>query len=215
MKERPIIFSGAMVVAILNGTKTQTRRVIRSPHAQEADCWSKQSIDGVWESGIFGEGGPVAHGEFVRCPYGVPGDRLWVKETWRTMERDSDMLDGVLFAADGSFVAIHNSEAASNLWCDAYDNGRHGHGWRPSIFMPRWASRITIEVVSVRVQRLQEISDADAVAEGVVSNRGDGETWYAGKARAIFEHGWDWINCDRAPWASNPWVWCITFRRIE
>lgn len=167
MKERPILMSGPMVRALLAGTKTQTRRLIRSPHAQEADAWSFHEGSGLWESGIAGDHGALGHGEWVRCPYGVPSDRLWVRETW--MPDVTPCCDGscghrrALYRAD---IPPEDSTDERAILRLLRKNGIPTAPWKSGRFMPRWASRITLEVTDVRVQRLQEISEEDAKAEG-------------------------------------------------
>ena len=186
MKERPILFSAPMVRAILEGGKTQTRRLVK--------------IRGCAPGAVL----PV---EFP-CPYGVVGDRLWVKETWRS-SRAADKhspaaLTGhgwpVWYVADGGV-----------MWTGA---DRGGPGFmtpgktRVSIHMPRWASRITLEVTDVRVERLQDITEADARAEGVQPLQMDN-----GSALPSFEGLWCSIN-GAGSWAANPWVWAISFARV-
>lgn len=210
MKERGILFSARMVRAILAGKKTQTRRVI--PASIVEFCADAP--------------GPGALLSFGVRKYGFPGDRLWIRETWRAVERKSDSVDGILFTADDTFIPIEPTKDAAEKWVEAYDNGRHGGNWRPSIFMPRWASRITLEVTGVRVERLQEISGDDAVAEGIDPNphrcgcESCSRTMEMCPAMAtgcIEEYAtlWESINGKRAGWDSNPWVWCVTFRRIN
>lgn len=197
MKERPILFSGPMVRAILAGKKTQTRR------AFSAQVRLKRFTPDIQYAV---ENGEVEAANYT-CPYGRPGDRLWVKETWATTEQAGD------HAADAHAVY----RATDPDW-ETMD----GWKWKPSIFMPRWASRITLEIVSVRVERLQEISDSDAMAEGVtigldaeIAARIAGEPETA--ARMEFWHLWESINgkTDGKRWADNPRVWVIEFRRIE
>ena len=162
MKERPILFSGPMVRAILNGTKTQTRRVMRPGERVEKMILNKS-------------------------PYGIPGDRLWVRETW-TGADDPAHKHAVHYRADG--------ERACR--------------WRPSILMPRWASRITLEVTGIRIERLCDITERDALAEGCV---GDGHVTV--DARAAFKLLWGSLNAKRGyGWDANPWVWVIHFKRI-
>lgn len=194
-KERPILFSGPMVRAILDGRKTQTRRVVKGAWALEGD-----------ESGCGWE--PPA------CPYGEPGDRLWVREAWGLMDtQPSDGPDRATlgYRADGDAAA---------------PNGRH-QLWRPSIHMPRWASRITLEITDVRVERLRSISREDVRAEGIPETFGDwGALRFPGFEAHVWDNMrfdeqwklcWDQINGDRpgCSWDANPWVWAITFRRIE
>jgi hypothetical protein len=200
-KERPILFSGAMVRAILAGQKTVTRRVAKD----------------------F-SGSALAHANAaIRCPYGAPGDRLWVRETfvwygkyrcthpegWR--EADDPKYwkwDGwepgkiisvdrcVRYVADGATPTEPTHEG------DYY--------WRktPSIHMPRTFSRITLDVVDVRVERLHAIDDEDAEREGVMTVES------SLPPRARFAKLWDSINVERAPWSSDPWVWRVEFKRV-
>ncbi len=236
MTERPIIMGGFSVRQTLDDNKTQTRRVIKpQPPAHEevhqlAGTGLKDGTDSYgW---IPGEGdpdrwrvtGPVwAVRELVRpaelrCPYGAPGDRLWVKEAWRPVERESDGLDGVLFRADDAFVGIENTVEAADLWGAAYNNGKYGTKWRSPLFLPRWASRISLEITGVRVERLQDISKDDAIAEGC-------SHWECGHPdcmseghygpRGAFVGLWNTVNAKRGfAWESNPWVWVIEFKRV-
>jgi hypothetical protein len=162
----------------------------------------------------------------IECPYGRVGNRLWCRETWRTFERPEDGVDGILFRADNHFQPIESTRAAADQWLIAHDNGKHGDEWRPSIFMRRWMSRITLEITEVRVERLNQISVYDALKEGIKSATKDGRLtkygldsieWYHWRQSPIdtFAYLWDQINGKKAPWDSNPWVWAITFKRIE
>lgn len=147
------------------------------------------------------------------APYAVVGDRLWVRETWRAVERESDAVDGVLYAADEMFIRIHNSASAADAWVEAYNNGVYGESWRPSIFMPRWACRLELNVVSVRQERLFAITEADAKLEGVACDRvGPGDTKPSYKAS--FAYLWREINGDRS-FDSNPFVWRVEFERAR
>lgn len=194
MKERPILFQAAMVRAILDGRKTQTRRLVK-PQPRHVH-------DGV----PYGAADPFGMGKGgtpIPCPYGQPGDQLWVREShwWFKDEPDHETgyypptltVEDVQFRADG-------------------DDGRKV--WRPSIHMPRWASRITLEVTGVRVERLQDISEPDAQAEGcdacpfVDWQLKDGGPYRNGYARL-----WESIN-GVGSWASNPWVWVVDFKRL-
>ncbi|PHR17851.1 MAG: hypothetical protein COA41_11155 [Sphingopyxis sp.] len=217
MKERPILFKGAMVRTILEGRKTVTRRALKLPH-------------GYWESSPSGELIPVP----VNCPYGQPGDRLWVRESWTTRQG----LDGVAprnISHDQSVGYLADTEEGP--WLGKV---------RPSIHMPRWASRILLEVTDVRIERLQDISEEQAEAEGCYTNDQYGDLagscddlWpcpacsgnqvhQAGSmggatevdcnecrtAALRFRHLWVSINGIDS-WDANPWVWVVEFKRIE
>jgi len=212
MKERPILFSAPMVRALLAGTKTQTRRVVKmKPHHQ-----IEERDDGTpWPWMHDGERNADS---WLACPYGQPGDRLWVRETWQ-----GPLLQEFEIDADPDWhYASHLHQYQNPEHCEyAADGGPKPEytdaddvmrqGWRPSIHMPRWASRITLEVTGVRVERLQGISEADAIAEGV---RNSLHLPGGRFARENFEHLWWTINGDGS-WESNPWVWVIEFKRVE
>jgi hypothetical protein len=218
MTERPIIFTGESVRAILDGRKTQTRRVVRDdPNA--ARIWWTEVHEMVPGGGFYvgwvrDSGAPLLLP--VCCPYGVPGDRLWVREAWALPPRYDPIRHGDLKSPPSigpvCFAADYSGRSA---WEDQ-------RGWRSPMFMPRWASRLTLEVTEVRVQRLQDITEEDARAEGVVEQASaacvqwslDSLHWH-GSPRLAFWKGWDSINGKRAPWASNPWVWAISFKRAE
>ena len=197
MKERPILFSGPMVRAILDGRKTQTRRVLNpQPTIVPVKSNSRYLLDG--------------HGFTAVSKYGVPGDRLWVRETFR----DPDTLEFFAYKAD---VGTHRWRE-----CIDPDNCR----WRPSIFLRRRDSRITLDITEVRVQRLQEISEEDAQAEGVEWHDGVkawrsydllGQTPFLEKTAAgSFRTLWDSINAKRGfGWDTNPWIWAITFPQYK
>lgn len=226
-RERPIIFSGSMVRAILAGRKTQTRRVLRWQPDPIPDYHSgpHQNADGVWGQTIW-EPGNVEQFCPLRLPATV-GDRLWVRETvacgacapstpshwspsfWRREQGSSANPNGLWYAADGL----------------APERTITGRGrWVPSIHMPRWASRLTLEVTEVRVERLRGISEADAIAEGckvvrdhcyVFEGTGyDRSALCHGSAAMAFSCFWDEIY-GREAWSANPWVAAITFHRLD
>lgn len=220
MAERPILFSGPMVRAILDGKKTQTRRVLSpqpmTPVARFALVGTGGKSQAAWFGARDAIGNPVmafAVGKHsvkddARCPYGEPGSTLWVRE--RFSFRDH----GPIGDPD-----LDTSECW--YWADG-NEPTHGN-WskpKPSIHMPRAASRLTLRIVSVRVERLRDISHDDAVAEGVqtvaiaVTHGGEVCGGGAVTAREQFAALWDSINAKRAPWSSNPWVWCIEFERV-
>jgi hypothetical protein len=233
MKERPILFSAPMVRAILDGTKTQTRRVLVK---QPLDIIPmKGKMTGVQWVGLT-KRQPDPKGLVFRCRLGVPGDRLWVRETWRVGAwNEEEGLISVDYLANNcarrEWLSVGDGELFERLWIQSSDDasdaglkcGDEGYKWkpgespcrwRPSIFMSRWASRITLEVTCVRVERLQEISEEDAKAEGITAPMyppGNGKATY----RLAYLHLWDSLNAKRGfGWDKNPWVWAITFRKV-
>ncbi len=232
MKEKPILFSGPMVRAILEGRKTQTRRIVQvQPPSDKfqlttlADSTARKDKKhiGAHHWAIVKDLNIVEdHGEYFRCPYGYPGDRLWVRETWWNLIEPKQAhagtpshLQEVLYRADWD----------SDRWESDYNS--NDLKWRPSIFMPRWASRISLEITGVHVERLQGISEADASAEGAVTeddvNRIDTDILPTARKlrlpyeddRVWFAHLWDEINGKRASWESNPWVWVLKFQKVS
>lgn len=236
MKEHPILFNGAMVRAILDGRKSQTRRLMkcfdRGGHV-DFGYYPERSTTCDWPSyeDPYGDWHPFA------CPYGEPGEsRLWVRETWKEISRswyrsapDTDYVVigyratcdmGRLGLSSRDFTVPHGTAACIHT---------PSHRWRPSIHMPRWASRILLEVVNVRVERVQDISEEDALAEGIrevtkdgnvfkycVFDRGDcSSTPWADMARTAigaFRQLWDSIHGDGA-WDRNDWVWVVELKR--
>lgn len=240
MKERPILFSGPMVKAILAGRKTQTRRVIKCPPkwkdrypicapSMMADPWS------VW----FHDGEHSRVGVAAHCPCGKPGDRLWVREGWRWYGRmcePGQVEGGFEYRADQT-SRIFTDFAEPEVVFDQFRAAaiHEAYQWRPSIFMPRWASRISLEVLNVRAERLQEISADDVDAEGLGGNYPhhpdcsgiapyepdpalqptycpmDCGQW---TLQEHFSFGWDSLNAKSGySWASNPFVWVIEFKQ--
>lgn len=216
VKARPILMSGPMVRACLKGTKTMTRRTIKEARDIGARCTDEVRSFGDGSYYICAHDGTHMIGEF-RCPYGQPGDLLWVRETWGTATRPCPFQgwrDGIELRADAncdaSILPLYEAEPPEGVEMPAH-TGR----WRPSIHMPRWASRLTLRVTDVRVQRLQDISEADAEAEGVWSVFDQDAARTPGTALGCFPHLWDSINGKRAPWDSNPWVWAVRFDPIR
>jgi hypothetical protein len=214
MKQRPILFSGPMVRAILEGRKTQTRRVIK-PQLPDRTESIEMTESGIWCIG--GDNPSQRFGEVymndwsfgIRCPYGQPGDRLWVRETC-----------AIGFSDEGELVCDYMADG-ERRWFERTIYNDADPGWityindgkRPSIFMPRWASRITLEVTGVRAEQLQDISQADARDEGVecpLGSHSDLEIGY----RLAFRDLWDSLNAKSGyTWDGNNWVWVIEFQR--
>lgn len=214
IKERPILFSGPMVRAILEGRKTQTRRVV------------KPQPDYVNSLGVpfFPNGkGPV---DYRLCPYGKPGDQLWVREKFEVVretcgyevaEYDYFQWEEEIYGPPQEALkdkCPRGGERALILY--AADEEEPVWRWKPSIYMPRWASRLTLEVTGVRVERLQEISNEDALAEGVLGDEClTGKPYFADQPLPCmcYANLWESIN-GPGSWDANPWVWVVEFRKI-
>jgi len=233
MKERPIIFKPEMVRAILEGRKTQTRRIA----TKDTSCSKIKWVDGAETfpngrpyTGWIKECGAVLDIP-IKCPYGVPGDRLWVRETWGVGTRpdpSQGWRDGIEYKADEAYIdeieslPIYEVETPEGVeLCDYQKSGK----WTPSIHMFRWASRINLEVTNVRVERVQDISDRDCEAEGIHASKPYGG--YAGtsynfpgfngrlQAAVLYMDIWESINGKKHPWDNNPWVWVVEFKEVE
>jgi hypothetical protein len=209
-KERGILFSGPMVRAILDGRKTQTRRVVQNVPDAAVDITHNNARD-VWF--WVGEHSHL-EGEIINR-YGKPGDRLWVRETWGVTAKVS---------TDCWMYGPYNDIDKDFIGYRADDPEPYWH-WKPSIHMPRRFSRITLEITDVRVERLQRISGEDIDAEGVLScdewqdYLANYESQQSAETRLETPHEywarrWDRINGKKHPWNSNPWVWVISFRQV-
>lgn len=191
---RPILFNDETVRAILDGRKTVTRRVVKLQHGADVVVTDGQ----VWRPSRTDYDG------YVSCPFGKPGDRLWVREAWGVAEsRFAPRGCTIRYRADGATGEVAGESGLK------YAGKDMSFCWRPSIHMPRWASRLTLEITDIRCQRLQDISEEDAQAEGVQWN-----------ARMLpfsvyFRDLWDSIAKPGALWSDNPWVWAIRFQRVE
>lgn len=252
MRERGILFSAPMVRAILDGTKTQTRRVVNVPRMEKIGPASSDTPEDfgfyaegkrfsgwmVLARGIKSRGATNNDDASIPCPFGEPGDRLWVRETYLVDDFQHDepgarkrantdrelreaFLREIYYRADGECC-----DQIAECGCE----GRPG--WTPSILMPRWASRITLEVTDVRVERVQSISDDDILAEGVTVEAVRellGSDFVSEPLTSVFDTvtpvedlaprdlwrvGWSAINGAES-WDANPWLWCLTFRRVE
>lgn len=217
MKETPILMCGEMVRATLEGRKTNTRRIVKPQPPADAYRPVNHPHRGIRfgrDDASFWPGPNKKYAtNFLRCPYGQPGDRLWVRETWKP---------------DPAFGYPPNTKASSldqgtNILYAATLPKEHPKAtlqrWRPSIFMPRWASRITLEITGVRVERVQDISERGALAEGMTGIVG-GEDAYSNSdiclARPQFRMLWDRLNVRRGyGWEKNPWVWALTFKIVK
>lgn len=223
MKERPIIFSAPMVHAILAGTKSQTRRMIKpqpdlSILKPNIDLEYRTRLDGEFRTNhvlCCSNGLPVYQ---YLCPHGQVGDRLWVRETYFSE-----------VAGDKNFPVWYRATEEKTF--------PYKSAWKPSIYMPRWASRILLEITDVRVERLQDISEDDAKSEGLrYTSKDSGKTWKYGIADADGQPGtdntgWAWNQWNVSPtkaystlwnkihgpdsWDKNPWVWVIEFKRMQ
>jgi len=250
MKERPILFSAAMVRAILSDRKLQTRRVVKNPRIDFIDSCEAayQTGDGDW---IFWSRDSPNAAEFtkkayptggIKCPYGRIGDQLWLRESFYAFgryaytgkltesgKREIEFLD---FTVEAGHSYLYPAD------CLLPKTKKFELGWhkRPSIFMPRAASRITLEITDIRVERLQDISEQDAIAEGIqkfdyaldsyalVQGREVHEYFYGTKqlapscmektAKEAYRRLWDSINRKTYPWDSNSWVWVVDFKRL-
>jgi len=206
-KEKPILFSAPMVRAILDGRKTQTRRIVK-PQPE----WN--GLRGNFGEFTWGSREMITPYEMRKlCPYGKPGDRLWVRERWAAWTTPSHEYPGDCDQIECPPSEMQERYGTTRHDCVYFADGPNYSKWRPSIHMPRWASRSTLEITDVRVQRLNEISDADAFAEGVATERRRESTWYAGKAKEMFRDLWSSINGSDS-WDANPWVWAITFKKL-
>jgi len=199
VKERPILFSAPMVRAILAGTKTQTRRVVKfKPWYQIEERDDGTQWPWMYDSENDGDC-------WIPSPYGQPGDRLWVRETWAAPHGE-----------DGRPPRAIQCDQMRIHYAASEDRG--GLLWRPSIHMPRWASRITLEVTGLRVERLQDISEEDALAEGIDKNEANrtlsciGLNVISGPV-AEYSALWESINGPDS-WEFNPWVWVIQFKKL-
>jgi hypothetical protein len=216
-RERPILMSSSMIKALLEGRKSQTRRALKpQPHIADAsygDVEESERYPGEWFQWCCGEPGPA-----FLCPHGAAGERLWVRETWGLIRNKGELgvtdWDGPIPPArPGGWDVTYR---ATDGWESHFDD--RGFNWRPSIFMPRWASRIDLELTGVRVERLQEISYQDCVAEGIppvpcMDDHADPET-IIGAIRSLYAKLWDQVNMPRpgCDWSDNPWCWVLEFK---
>lgn len=234
VRERPILFSPPMVLGILENRKFQTRRIVKPQPKDdrvnhwvpitEQVAWRTWEKTGAWHCGYcrpMPDGSPSSHFEITgsaRCTYGNPGDLIWVREGLHRPDGDP-----WLYRADNMPVMVDKAdESAMVVWAH-----HKQQDYCPSMFMPRWASRITLELTEVRVEKLQEISREDAIAEGIqvlpLQSADDPSAWFQSAPgvhqertpQASYAALWDSINGKKHPWKSSPWVWVLAFRRVE
>jgi hypothetical protein len=224
MNELPILFKPEMVKAILEGRKTQTRRVVKHvPALGEPGHWCHLIKDS-----------PIPFqrslGDFRSyCPYGEVGDRLWVREMWQYYDWSEDGEPFIRYAADNHAELRRPTEEwaerVESIWeelsrNDNYkiDSRARDRKWRPSLLMPRWAGRLTLEITDIRLERVQDITEDDAIAEGVTVHLDAvmaGAVSQDSPARMEFWDLWNSIHKnDGKHWDANPWVWVITFKKI-
>lgn len=225
-KKRPMLFSGGMVQAILEGRKTQTRRIVKYPQAykiNELIGWEIKPHKDQSELYSFWYGTNYTLPAF-KCPYGQPGDILWVRETFAVIGTDQVRDPGSYALIDEVMRYVYKGQKQPHI--------ENLYKWKPSIFMPKEAARIWLEITDVRVERLQNISEEDAIAEGI-EREGDGFKAYrkihSGRhkgeahpwncvpnrsARTSYEELWESINGEGS-WNKNPWVWVIEFKPIN
>ncbi|KKO55869.1 hypothetical protein LG59_5093 [Serratia ureilytica] len=226
MKERPVIFNSEMVRAILNGRKTQTRRVIKNQRM--GDCWSVKPAEvPLYERHSHDwwlPTGTKPYSALPVCPFGQVGDQLWVRETFM------DLTGTGIEATTGKFEGFaYRADTSAGSYGDEVRK-EYGLNWTPSLHMPRKACRILLEITAVRVERLNDISEEDAKAEGVraiennfgngpaycdylLPNLDDAAEWY-NRASDSFRSLWKSIY-GAENWSANPWVWVIEFKRAE
>ncbi|MEF3027238.1 hypothetical protein V4B64_20370 [Klebsiella pneumoniae] len=248
MKERGMIFNGEMTRAILDGRKTQTRRVMKvQPESNQLGLLfitdsTKHSDIGKYHWAESNATGNHVRSKLFSCPFGAVGERIWVRETWATLGNEDgcyvDWEDNLCKGDERSAARIYRASCEQRpgdygLWSipdDAYwkphtKEHKFGGAWRPSIHMPRWASRILLEITDVRVERLNAISEEDAEAEGIdMEALYDSQDCYDCIANhnmtgrptvtGAFKYLWESIYGEEG-WKSNPWVWVIEFKRVE
>lgn len=220
VNERPVLFSGPMVRAILSGAKTQTRRVVKTPSWVTSGPHLDQWKNSFWMSSEHPNyartwpkhTAPIGVDPGQMSPYGQPGDLLYVREMWRQAGFNAPKgLAQIRYRADGEYTNASNN----NHWLSS-DRRVCDPRWRPSIHMPKWAARIWLRVIDVRVERVQEIDPRGSVAEGAPREHAANLVTMVPRDREWFRALWDSINAKRGyGWDVNPWVWVVAFERCE
>jgi hypothetical protein len=210
VKQTPILFNDEMVREILAGHKTMTRRAIKPQPVQPSDGSYFDAYNGGPQWNWWASDNRQHLDQIIRCPYGKPGDRLWVREAHAFVPQTAYR------CSTGIYQQVNpNDNYEACVYRQNFDRSR-SFPWRPSIHMPRWASRITLEITDVRVERLQDISEKDAKAEGVSGEAEAAESglsWHDKPLRA-FRFLWQSINGPES-WEKNPWVWVVEFKRVD
>lgn len=216
MKERPILLNAEMVRAVLDGRKTQTRRMLTPRQLKMIDAAASIGECYPLESVHQHENSQSYYREW--CPFGAVGDRLWVRETFAALACGSYEPEKPSWSGSCQEARYRATDRLADLSADI-----RGYGWRPSIHMPRWASRITLEITGVRVERLKDISAEDVTAEGI-KTLGEsmwGPQWWLDAPQAAINDAqlqfsiiWSKIYGEEN-WRANPWVWVIEFKRLD
>ncbi|EAU5131733.1 hypothetical protein IFX79_004089 [Salmonella enterica] len=211
MKERGMIFNAEMVNAILSGRKTQTRRPIKWKQTRFTEI-AERDDGSLWPWAEDCErGGDI----WFACPFGEVGDRIWVRETWQVIHDHIDESSHVEYRTYAPSIPKEKDRYWHAVYAEHFgDESREDRGfpWRPAIHMPRWASRITLEITDVRVERLRGLSEEDAKSEGIIPSAGGVLPGW--EYRINFRDLWmDIYGTDN--WEANPWVWVIEFKRVE
>lgn len=239
MKETPILFSAPMVRAILDGRKTQTRRVVNAARGEQAEWFTPELLNSSPSAQMYPGGAQFEHPRggslgAITCPYGRSGDRLWVRENFWYDTREPN--ECVIYSEDEDKFKYRTGDRGVQSRRDRANRMpfvgdeptaqiSQNKFWKqkPSIFMPRWASRITLEITGVRVERVASISESDAIDEGVLTLdvKAHGPAEESGKPpigaspSQKFRMLWDLLNAERGfGWDANPWVWVVEFKRI-
>ena len=228
VKERPIIFSGEMVKAILDGKKTMTRHLVKFKDFTTDSITPLHIELAEGRYCLFNERNGWLIG-YPKCKFGEIGDRLWVRETWQEIGPDCLLTYKATYPSDlyAKRPELENVPPLAGL-------KERGYLWKSPMLMPRWASRILLEIIDIRVERLQDISEADALKEGIRNynfemedspdtyvgythlQKDDGKSTLYKTPAIAFERLWDTLNAKKGyPWSSNPWVWVVEFKVIE